>query len=253
MEKFIRRGIALVCTIMMITNPLLVYAEEAVQQEKQQEENIQDIENEKDASQEENSENIYKEEQDKTTEVENEHKELEVLPEEENTETEQEVVLQEDVSKIYGRQVININKGWGFTSNDNTTVGWSFPKGGASGTIDLPHCWEYVHPTQSYIPQRNMKTVTYTKTVDISEMKNRNLFLKFYIFQHFYQSLINYYFNLSANSNCSFVKLKSCPLFLIKLCNTSIVFASFIVFSIGAICCNCFSNFLYSFSIFAKS
>ncbi|MCH4278676.1 hypothetical protein LQE94_01290 [Mediterraneibacter sp. NSJ-151] len=28
MEKFIRRGIALVCTIMMVTNPLLVYAEE---------------------------------------------------------------------------------------------------------------------------------------------------------------------------------------------------------------------------------
>lgn len=180
MGKFVRRGIALVCTIMMVTNPLLAYAEEAVQQEKQPEENIQDIENEKDESQEENSENIYKEEQDKTTEVENGHKELDVLPEEENTETEQEVMLQEDVSKIYGRQVININKGWDFTSNDNTTVGWSFPKGGASGTVDLPHCWEYVHPTQSYIPQRNMKTVTYTKIVDISEMKNRNLFLKFY-------------------------------------------------------------------------
>ena len=28
MEKFIRRGIALVCTIMMVSNPLLVYAEE---------------------------------------------------------------------------------------------------------------------------------------------------------------------------------------------------------------------------------
>lgn len=28
MEKFIRRGIALACTIMMVTNPLLVYAEE---------------------------------------------------------------------------------------------------------------------------------------------------------------------------------------------------------------------------------
>ena len=28
MEMFIRRGIALACTIMMVTNPLLVYAEE---------------------------------------------------------------------------------------------------------------------------------------------------------------------------------------------------------------------------------
>lgn len=28
MKKFIRRGIALVCTIMMVSNPLLVYAEE---------------------------------------------------------------------------------------------------------------------------------------------------------------------------------------------------------------------------------
>ena len=81
---------------------------------------------------------------------------------------------------VKARQVINIDKGWEFTTNDTTMEGWSFPNGGASGTVDLPHCWEYVHPSKSYIPQFNQKTVTYTKTVDVSEIKNNHMFLKFY-------------------------------------------------------------------------
>lgn len=85
---------------------------------------------------------------------------------------------EEDQEK--SRQVVNIDKGWEFTANDTTTEGWSFPNGGASGTVDLPHCWEYVHPSKSYIPQFNQKTVTYTKTVDVSEIKNNHMFLKFY-------------------------------------------------------------------------
>ena len=32
----------------------------------------------------------------------------------------------------------------------------------------------------SYLPQMNQKTVTYQKTVDISAIKNKNLFIKFY-------------------------------------------------------------------------
>lgn len=81
---------------------------------------------------------------------------------------------------VKARQVININKGWEFTTNDTTTDGWGLPEESASGTVDLPHCWEYVHPSKSYIPQFNQKTVTYTKTIDISEIKNKNMFLKFY-------------------------------------------------------------------------
>ena len=46
--------------------------------------------------------------------------------------------------------------------------------------VDLPHSYEYVHPTMSFIPQMNAKTVTYTKTVDVSDMNTKNLFLKFY-------------------------------------------------------------------------
>lgn len=81
---------------------------------------------------------------------------------------------------VNGRTVVNINQGWNFTTNDSTTDGWGFPTGEGSGVVDLPHSWEYVHPTMSFIPQMNAKTVTYTKTVDVSDMNTKNLFLKFY-------------------------------------------------------------------------
>ena len=44
----------------------------------------------------------------------------------------------------------------------------------------MPHSWEYVHPTMSYIPQMNKKTVTYEKTLDISQLSGNNYFIKFY-------------------------------------------------------------------------
>ena len=50
------------------------------------------------------------------------------------------------------KEVVNINETWTFTNYDNK-----------SSTVNLPHCWEYVHPTKSYIPQMNSKTCTYEK------------------------------------------------------------------------------------------
>ena len=75
------------------------------------------------------------------------------------------------------RKVLNINDGWNFSTNDTSTAGWNFPSGAGNGVVNLPHSWEYVHPRQSYIPQMNSKTVTYEKTVNISEIKNKNLFI----------------------------------------------------------------------------
>ena len=85
----------------------------------------------------------------------------------------------EERSEVSGRTVVNINKGWQFDKNDSTSDGWDFPLGGESGSIDLPHSWEYTHPEKSYIPAMNKKTVTYTKELDVSEYQGRNLFLKF--------------------------------------------------------------------------
>lgn len=78
-----------------------------------------------------------------------------------------------------GRSIININEGWKFDKNDTTSEGWDFPVGGESGTIDLPHSWEYTHPEKSYIPTMNKKTVTYTKDLDVDEYQEKNLFIKF--------------------------------------------------------------------------
>lgn len=121
-----------------------------------------------------------------TEEQEQDEPVMEEVPQEEEKQQEDNMEGQNDESEeaedkqIKSRQVVNIDQGWDFTINDSTAEGWGIPDGKTSGTVDLPHCWEYVHPSKSYIPQFNQKTVTYTKTVDISEMKNKNLFLKFY-------------------------------------------------------------------------
>lgn len=60
------------------------------------------------------------------------------------------------------RKIININKDWNFDSCDESDDGWDFPTGAKSGKIDLPHTWEYTHPTKSYIANMNKKTVEYT-------------------------------------------------------------------------------------------
>lgn len=83
-------------------------------------------------------------------------------------------------SGILGRSVVSINQGWNFSTNDTTLDGWGFPDGRSSGTVDLPHSWEYAHPTRSYIPAFNKKTVTYSKTIDVSSYQGRRLYLKFY-------------------------------------------------------------------------
>ena len=71
------------------------------------------------------------------------------------------------------KEVVNINESWTFTNYDNK-----------SSTVNLPYCWEYVHPTMSYIPQMNSKTCTYEKTLDVSKYKNKNLFLKYLLQNH---------------------------------------------------------------------
>ncbi|AMC08062.1 hypothetical protein [Turicibacter sp. H121] len=58
-----------------------------------------------------------------------------------------------DENKIYEpKSIININKGWSFTKQGKTTL------------VNLPHSWEYTHPTMSYIPQMNQMTATYEKS-----------------------------------------------------------------------------------------
>ena len=88
--------------------------------------------------------------------------------------------LEQGQQVITARNVLNINSGWNFKTNDTTTKGWGFPNGKGEGIVDLPHSWEYVHPTMSYIPQMNKKTVTYEKTLDISQLSGKNYFIKFY-------------------------------------------------------------------------
>ena len=83
-------------------------------------------------------------------------------------------------AKTSGRQVISLNTGWQFTTNDSTTDGWGFPDGRSSGTVDLPHSWEYVHPVRSYIPAFNKKTATYTREIDLASVTQKQLFIKFY-------------------------------------------------------------------------
>ena len=83
-------------------------------------------------------------------------------------------------NQIAGRTVENIDKGWTFSKNDASMEGWTFPAGASEGTIDLPHSWDYAHPTMSYIPQNNRKTVTYSKQLDVAKYHGKNLFIKFY-------------------------------------------------------------------------
>ena len=83
-------------------------------------------------------------------------------------------------SQIAGRTVENIDKGWMFSKGDASMDGWTFPTGASEGTIDLPHSWDYAHPTMSYIPQNNQKTVTYSKQLDVAKYHGKNLFIKFY-------------------------------------------------------------------------
>ena len=84
-------------------------------------------------------------------------------------------------ARIGSRQITNINQGWTFDAGTNDFTGWDFPLGGSTGSIDLPHSWEYVHPTMSYIPTMNKKTVTYSKQLDVSSYQGGGrLFVKFY-------------------------------------------------------------------------
>ena len=82
-------------------------------------------------------------------------------------------------TEIQGRSVVNFNKGWQFNKNDTSSEGWDFPVGGESGMINLPHCWEYTHPEKSYIPAMNIKTVTYTKELNVVDYQGINLFIRF--------------------------------------------------------------------------
>lgn len=83
-------------------------------------------------------------------------------------------------AQALGRTVELVNEGWSFNTNDSSSTGWNFPQGDFSSTVDLPHSWEYVHPTMSFIPIYNAKTATYSKTIDVSSYQNRELFIKFY-------------------------------------------------------------------------
>ena len=78
-----------------------------------------------------------------------------------------------------GRSVQTIDSNWYFSAGDTSDGGWSFPVGGESGLVTLPHSWSYAHPEKSYIPIMNAKTVSYTKKLDISQVKDCRVTIKF--------------------------------------------------------------------------
>lgn len=78
-----------------------------------------------------------------------------------------------------GRSVQIIDANWYFNTGEDTSTGWTFPVGGESGVISLPHTWSYTHPTMSYIPTMSAKTVSYTKVLDISQVKDYRVAVKF--------------------------------------------------------------------------
>ena len=113
------------------------------------------------------SEEISKESEEKTTVEQESDSEVTTYASEKETTAEQESET-EEVHVLSQKEVINLNSSWTLKDGDSVS------------TVNIPHSWEYVHPTMSFIPQMNMKTVTYTKTIDVSEYKNRHIFLKFY-------------------------------------------------------------------------
>lgn len=78
-----------------------------------------------------------------------------------------------------GRSTQVIDKNWYFAAGDTGDGGWSFPVGGESGVVNVPHTWSYAHPSMSYIPMANSKTVSYTKKLDISGVGNYCVSIKF--------------------------------------------------------------------------
>lgn len=80
-----------------------------------------------------------------------------------------EIQTVQKVNENTGKEVVNINESWSFTDYDNKTT-----------NVNLPHCWEYIHPTMSFIPTMNSKVCTYEKTLDVSKYRNKNVFIKFY-------------------------------------------------------------------------
>ena len=104
------------------------------------------------------------EESETSTENSNEYEELEV------TDNDEEVQVHSKDDDIIreAKEVVNINNGWTLT------------KEGITSNINLPHSWEYTHPTMSFIPPMNILTVTYEKKLDVSKYEDKNLFLKFY-------------------------------------------------------------------------
>ncbi|WP_321972370.1 glycoside hydrolase family 2 protein, partial [Paratractidigestivibacter sp.] len=79
-----------------------------------------------------------------------------------------------------GRSVQTIDSDWWFDAGaDTSAAGWNFPDGGESGLVTLPHNCSYTHPTMSFIPTMSRKTVSYTKKLDISQVENCCVNIKF--------------------------------------------------------------------------
>ena len=105
----------------------------------------------------------------------------------------------DDLTILGKKEVQNINAGWQLTDSGVTT------------DVNLPHCWEYTHPTMSYIPQMNKKTVTYTKTIDVSGLKDKNVFLKFYA--------VNKTANIYINENLAYQHVGGFTAFTMDITN----------------------------------
>ena len=78
-----------------------------------------------------------------------------------------------------GRSVQTIDSNWYFSAGDTSAAGWNFPNGGESGLVTLPHNCSYTHPTMSFIPTMSQKTVSYTKKLDISQVADYDVSIKF--------------------------------------------------------------------------
>ena len=87
-----------------------------------------------------------------------------------------EAVPAADVS---GRATKTINEAWLFYASNVGESGWEFPVGGSTGLVNLPHCWQYTHPTLSNIPIKNQQTACYVKRLDVSAVQGKRVFIRF--------------------------------------------------------------------------
>ena len=150
---------------------------------------IREVDSNTDLSTEDNSEDLIRSVKDENINFENSEEANENIQEDELSNKVQE--FENDSEQIKESTILEKNQEKGNYSENNVVIretkevinineGWSVTKEGLTTNINLPHSWEYVHPTMSYIPAMNKLTAIYEKSLDVSKYKDKKLFLKFY-------------------------------------------------------------------------